>query len=473
MNTKFDRASRGFSSEINPAEDSISRRNILRGGLLGAGAMLAHHLCAAGAEDKKPAAEPAAKAEGETAAAPPAKAKAVIQIWMWGGPPHTDTFDPKPDSGSDYTGPYNHPIQTNVKGIRIGEALPELAKVADKYSIIRTMSHGQNGHETASYLTQTGRMPDRYVYPMVGGVVSYFKGYDHGYDGLLPPYIVLTQPQGRFSEAGFLGIKYKPFATGGDPNSRDKFAVEGIVAPGVDDSQQERGRQILGRLNTLGKLLRDDPLMQTADKAQKQAYDLIIGDVGKVFDLSQEKEELRNKYGRTTFGQSCLVARRLVQRGVRYITINSMGWDTHWVHFDQMKRKLPDFDQGLAALLADLSEQGLLDSTIVWVGGEFGRTPKVMPESPWNGGRGHFGPCFSHVVAGGGFKGGVVVGESNAKGEEPKNRPVHPSLLMASMYELLGIDTNASLLHPMGERLPMIPPPIDGGKSVGRLSEIM
>ena len=473
MNTEFDRVSGGLSSDPSAAKDAISRRNVLRGGLLGAGGLLAQHLCGARADDKKAAPEQAAKPEAKAADGPPAKAKAVIQIWMWGGPPHTDTFDPKPDSGSDYTGPLNHPIQTNVKGIRIGESLPELAKVADKYSIIRTMSHGQNGHETASYLTQTGRMPDRYVYPMVGGVVSYFKGSDHGYDGLLPPYIVLTQPQGRFSEAGFLGIKYKPFATGGDPNARDKFAVEGIVTPGVDDSQQERGRQILGRLNTLGKVLHNDPLMQAADKAQKEAYDLIIGDVGKVFDLSQEKEDLRLKYGRNTFGQSCLAARRLVQRGVRYITINYMGWDTHWVHFDQMKRKLPEFDQGLAALLTDLSEQGLLDSTIVWVGGEFGRTPKVMPESPWNGGRNHFGPCFSHVVAGGGFKGGVVVGESNAKGEEPKTRPVHPSLLMASMYELLGIDTNATLLHPMGERLPMIPPPVDGGKSVGRLSEIM
>ncbi len=155
----------------------------------------------------------------------PAKAKAVIQIWLWGGPPHLDTFDPKPEAGGDYCGALSNPIKTNVDGIRIGELLPELAKMADKYSIIRSLSHNQNGHETAAYLTQTGRMPDRNVYPSMGGVVGLFKGYDAGYKGLIPPYVVLTQPQGRFSEAGFLGVRYKPFCTGGNP-ADFKFAVK-------------------------------------------------------------------------------------------------------------------------------------------------------------------------------------------------------------------------------------------------------
>jgi hypothetical protein len=464
---------------MNTDKNLVSRRSLLEGGLFGAGMLLAQRLSAApkgaskaaGKPRLTPTATPAA-ASASDGAPKVAKAKAVIQIWLWGGPSHTDTFDPKPQSGSDYTGPLNHPIETNVKGIRIGESLPELAKQADKFSIIRSMTHGQNGHETAAYLTQTGRMPDRFVYPMFGGVVSYFKGYDNGYDGLLPPYIVLTQPQGRFSEAGFLGIRYKPFATGGDPKA-DKFAVEGIIAPGISDEQQSRRRDLLKSVNTLQRTLRDDAELAAAQDAEKQAYDLILGDAGKVFDLSQEKSDLREAYGRSTFGQSCLVARRLVERGVRYITINYSGWDTHKEHFQEMRRKLPEMDRGFATLLKDLKEHDLLDSTIVWWGGEFGRTPKVQWESPWNGGRGHFGPCFCHVVAGGGFKGGVVVGESNAKGEEPKTRPVHPSLLMASMYELLGIDPNATLPHPLGEKLPIVPPPIDGSKTIGRLTEIM
>ena len=181
-----------------------------------------------------------------------AKAKAVIQIWMWGGPSHLDTFDPKPEAGYDYCGPLNKPIATNVDGIRIGELLPLLAKQADKYSIIRSMTHGNNGHETAAYMVQTGRPPGgRLVYPCVGAVVSLFKGYDAGYKGLIPPYIVLTEPQGRFSEAGFLGPRYKPFATGGDP-AQTRFAVEGVVAQGITDERQQDRRELLHKLEHAG-----------------------------------------------------------------------------------------------------------------------------------------------------------------------------------------------------------------------------
>ena len=187
----------------------------------------------------------------EQTPSPKAKAKAVIQIWMWGGPPHLDTFDPKPAAGYDYCGPFDKPIATNVAGIRINELLPNLAKQADKYSIIRSMTHGIFAHETASYATQTGRMPgDRQVYPGVGAVVSLFRGYDAGYKGLVPPYIVLTVPQGRFSEAGFLGIRYKPFATGGDP-AQNRFVVEGVVAQGISDERQKHRRELLEELNSL------------------------------------------------------------------------------------------------------------------------------------------------------------------------------------------------------------------------------
>jgi len=428
------------------------------------GLLLGHRLCGAAPQTASPA---------PSAAARPAKAKAVIQIWLSGGPTPTATFDPKPDSGNDYTGPLNHPIETNVKGIRIGESLPELAKVADKYSIIRSMTHGQNGHETASYMVQTGRMPGgRLVYPAVGAVVTAFKGFQGESKSLIPPYIVLTQPQGRFSESGFMGIKYKPFATGGDPNAM-KFAVEGIIAPGVTEEQQRQRREQLDQSDALSKALQENPEVAAAKQAESEAYELIIGDAGKVFDLSTEKDDLRERYGRNTFGQSCLAARRLIEAGVKYVTINQFVWDTHKEHFQAMRRLLPNLDSGLATLLSDLADHGLLDSTIVWCGGEFGRTPKVAWESPWNGGRHHFGPVFSHVVAGGGFKGGQIVGSSDSKGETVKTRPVYPGDLIGSLYELLGIDPDANLPHPMNEIVKATPSPKEGMKLAGRLKEIM
>jgi Protein of unknown function (DUF1501) len=402
-----------------------------------------------------------------------AKAKSVIQIWMWGGPSHLDIFDPKPEAGYDYCGPLNKPIATNVDGIVIGELLPLLAKQADKYSIIRSMTHGINAHETASYMVQTGRKPgDRLVYPGVGAVVSLFKGQDTGNQGLIPPYIVLTEPQGRFSEAGFLGNRYKPFATGGDP-AQTKFAVEGIVAQGVTDQQQRDRRELLHNLNTFEHILKDDASLKALNVSEEQAYELILGDAGKLFDLAQEKNDLRDLYGRNTFGQSCLMARRLVEKGVPFVTINYKGWDTHKQHFQIMRRKLPEMDKAISALLTDLSDRDLLDSTIIWWSGEFGRTPKVMWEEPWNGGRGHWGPVFSAMVAGGGFKGGHVVGASDAKGEQVKDRPVYPVDLIASMYELLGIDTDGKLPHPLGLPARVTPTPEEGVSMGGRLKEIM
>jgi hypothetical protein len=406
------------------------------------------------------------------AAAPGARAKSVIQIWLWGGPCHLDTFDPKPEAGRDYCGTLDSPIETNVAGMRISQLLPNLAKQADKYSLLRSMTHGNNGHETAAYLVQTGRdSGEREVYPSAGAVVSLFKGYGAGYTGTIPPYIVLTQPQGRFSEAGFLGNKHKPFATGGDPG-KAQFEVEGIVAPGITEKRQRQRRELLHELNTLGQTMPGDATLNTLYQSEEQAYELILGDAGKLFDLAQEQDDLRDRYGRTTFGQSCLMARRLVEKGVPYITINYQGWDTHKQHFQTMSRKLPELDKGLATLLQDLSDHGLLDRTIVWVSGEFGRTPKVQTESPWNGGRGHWGKVFSALVAGGGFQGGQIIGASDARGEEVKERPIYPVDLLGSVYDLLGIDGTAKLPHPQGLDLRVLPT-APGFKSGGRLREIM
>jgi uncharacterized protein (DUF1501 family) len=359
-----------------------------------------------------------------------------------------------------------------VDGIQLGDLFPMLAKQTDKFSLIRGMTHRNNGHETAAYLMQTGHTPgERLSYPSVGAVFALNRAND--YKGMIPPYVVLTRAQGRFSEEGFLGPKYKPFATGGDPSAQ-RFEVEGIVARGITEERQKARRDLLDKMNTMGKALAANPQLAAAEEAKKAAYELILGEGKDVFDLSKEKPELREKYGRQTFGQECLVARRLVETGVPYVVINYPGgWDTHSNHFQTMRRQCPQLDQGLAALLADLKDRGLLDSTLVWCSGEFGRGPRVDWQPPWNGGRNHYGNVFTVLVAGGGFKGGHVVGSSDDKAQEVKDRPVYPVDLLGSIYQLAGIDVNAKLPHPLGAEAHVLPSASEKVKSAGLLTEIM
>ncbi len=434
----------------------VSRRSFLKAGALGAmGLTLTDWL--------------RMKAQG---AVKEAKAKSVIQLWMGGGPTHIDTWDPKPNAGDEYCGPYKKPVKTNVPGIELCEMLPLMVKQADKFSVIRSMTHGNNGHEIATYVMQTGTLPSDLVYPSMGAVVAY-KRNEAGYQGSLPPYMSLVSPLGRFSECGFLGTEYKTFSTGGDPNA-DSVRVQGIVPPGGVTDERLRGRRsLLESVDTLAKEMEDNKTFQVMDSFQDRAYGLILGDAKEAFDMSKEKDEVRERYGRNRFGQSCLLARRLVERGVPFVTVNSGGWDTHRDNFGRMKVLLPPLDQGFSALLEDLARTGLLDSTIVAWFGEFGRTPKIAAEAPWDGGRHHFGACMSAVVAGGGFKGGTIVGESDAKGETVKQRPVYPWDLTASMYTLLGIDPTGTLPHPHGCKAYVTPVGSGGVQSGGLLTEIM
>ena len=399
----------------------------------------------------------------------PSKAKSVIQIWMWGGPSHLETFDPKPGAGRDFCGPWDQPLQTNVAGIEISQSLPMLAQCADLYSIVRGMTHGTNHHEQASYMMQTGRMPGgNLVYPGIGAVISKVKGYDAGYDLPIPPYVVLTTAQGRFSESGFLGQKYKPFVTGGDPN-KTPFLVSGYIVEGITEERQLERKTLLESLDTFGKTARNDSLVEEIGTARKNAYRLMLGDTVKVFDLETESDKIRDEYGRNWFGQSCLMARRLVQEGVPYITINYRGWDTHKRHFETLTRRQGEWDRGLATLLKELADLGLLDSTIVWWGGEFGRSPKIGWESPWFGGRGHHGKCFNIVLAGGGFQSGKVVGQSDKTGQNVASRPVAPQDLLGSIYQNLGIDPDGPLSNEKGIDVPYMPK----ASEAGRLYEIM
>ncbi len=457
---------------MSEGDKGISRREAIRRGLCGAGGLiLADHLgsrVSAGDAPAAPSAETPAKPDAQVEA----KAKSVIQIFLWGGMSHNDTWDPKPEAGREYMGDFMEVIPTNVDGIRLGALFPELAKQADKYSLIRSMTHGINGHETAAYLMQTGHSPgERLAYPSVGAVFALFKS--PGYKGLIPPYVVLTKAAGRFSEEGFLGPKFKPFATGGNP-AAERFEVEGVVARGITDERQEARRTLRDKMDKMGVLMAANPQIAAANDAKEAAYELILGAGREVFDLSKEKPELRDRYGRHTFGQECLAARRMVEAGVPYITINYPGgWDTHSGHFPRMRKQCPELDQGLASLLQDLKDRGLLGSTLVWCCGEFGRGPKVDWQPPWNGGRNHYGKVFTALVAGGGFKGGCVVGSSDETGSEVKERPVYPVDLMGSIYRLAGIDPYANLPHPLGLEAHVLPTAEEGAKSAGLLTEIM
>ncbi|MCA9061438.1 MAG: DUF1501 domain-containing protein [Planctomycetaceae bacterium] len=370
----------------------------------------------------------------ESSKEPPAKA--CIVLWMSGGPSHMDTFDLHPDAPSSHRGTFD-PIATTADGMQICEHLPRLAQQGNKFSILRSMTHPSPAHDIASHIMLTGNVPARgTVNPSYGSVV--FR--ERGYEGALPPYIAV--PNGhRYSAAGFMGGTFKPFAVGSDPNSAG-FQVKSLKLPGeVTIDRLDHRREWLKGLDTLKQRMDDEPELTVLDEFYQRSYDMISApEASKAFDLSQEDEGLRDRYGRNTLGQSCLLARRLVEAGVSFVHVDRGGWDTHRRNFETLRdTRLPELDQAFAALLEDLSDRGLLDSTIVLWMGEFGRTPTIDYDPRWEGGRHHYSKVFSSVIAGGGFAGGHVVGTSTDKGEEVQDRPVLPWDVGASIMTQLGI----------------------------------
>ena len=393
------------------------------------------------------------------------QAKSVILVYLDGGPAQTDTFDPKPGAGRNYYGSYKGTAKTNVEGIEIGEKLPLLATMADKYSLIRTMTHGSNAHETGHYAMITGDTSGgAVVYPSFGAVISY-KLKDT-YKGILPCYISVTSANSRFNEGGFLGNSYKSFDTGGRPEGKE-FEVEGVVNKFVNRERMEK------RMDLLGKFEKGDFDKALIDSLRDVNMQFIWGESRELFNLANEPDSVKARYGKTRLGQSCLVARKLVEAGVPFVNVRMTGWDTHKKHFQKMGSMLTTLDKALSALISDLDERGLLDSTIILCGGEFGRTPKVEWEAPWNGGRAHFGKTFSYLVAGGGFQGGKVVGKTNKTGEKVEERPVAPCDLIGSVYLLMGIDPYGTLPHVSEGDLPILPSLLDKKRSHGLLYEIM
>ena len=393
------------------------------------------------------------------------QAKSVILIYLDGGPAQTDTFDPKPEAGRNYYGSYKGTAKTNVEGIEIGEKLPLLATMADKYSLIRSMTHGSNAHETGHYAMITGDTSGgAVVYPSFGAVISYML--KDTYKGILPCYISVTSANSRFNEGGFLGNSYKSFDTGGRPESKE-FEVEGVVNKFVNHN---RMTQRMGLLNSFETGDMDKELI---DSLRGLNMEFIWGESRELFNLANEPDSVKQRYGKTRLGQSCLVARKLVEAGVPFVNVRMTGWDTHKKHFQKMGSMLTTLDKAVSALLADLDARGLLESTIVLCGGEFGRTPRILWEAPWNGGRAHYGKTFSYLVAGGGFHGGKVVGKTNKTGEEVVERPVAPCDLIGTIYLLMGINPYGTLPHVSEGDLPILPSLLDKKRSHGLLYEII
>jgi hypothetical protein len=393
------------------------------------------------------------------------RAKSVILVYLDGGPAQTDTFDPKPAAGRNYTGNYKGTVKSNVEGIELGEKMTQLATMADKYTLVRGLTHGSNAHETGHYAMITGDTSGgAVVYPSFGAVISYMKR--DTYKGILPCYISVTGANSRFNEGGFLGNEYKSFDTGGRPETK-VYEVEGLVNKFIN---RERMDSRMALLNGFESMPMDKAKI---DSLRGVNMEFIWGESRECFNLANEPDSVRQRYGKNRLGQSCLVARKLVEAGVPFINVRTTGWDTHKKHFQKMESMLPNLDRALSALIADLDARGLLDSTIVLCGGEFGRSPKVLWEAPWNGGRAHFGAAFSYLVAGGGFQGGKVLGKTDKTGEKVIERPVAPCDLIGTVYLLMGIDPYGTLPHVSEGNLPILPSLLNEKKSHGLLYEII
>ncbi|WP_153556750.1 DUF1501 domain-containing protein [Roseimaritima sediminicola] len=378
---------------------------------------------------------------------PVAKAKSCILIWLDGGPSHLETFDPKPDAPREVRGPLDS-IATGIAGVRLGECLQRTATIMDKMAIVRSMTSPLGEHNFGTHYLMTGYKPSPALeYPTFGATLAH----ERERTGVLPPHVAVPEFSRNVSGNGFLPRGTEPFSVGGNPERPD-FKVRDLdFYRGLDLDRLDRRRRIVNALDAFARS-RDASALSQSDPDLEQAYDLIASPSAKAaFDLSDEPASVRNRYGRSGgngIGQSCLLARRLVERGVPFVTVNSAGWDTHQ-NIIQLKQRyagdrnahLPSLDRAYSALIQDLDERGLLGETLVVVMGEFGRTPKINS----GGGRDHWPNVFSVALAGGGVKGGQIIGSSDPLGELPHDQPVTPSDLAATIYTLLGIDPSHEL----------------------------
>jgi Protein of unknown function (DUF1501) len=369
----------------------------------------------------------------------------IIHILLSGGISHIDTFDMKPDARAEFRGIFK-PISTNVPGIQVCEHLPMTARVADKYTIIRSMTHKNSVHEKASYLVLSGHEPIATVHhPSLGAVVAK----ELGARNELPAYISIPGMTGLWEGSGVIPARFAPFETG-DPNN-PKFSVRDISLPmNVDWARMNGRNSLLSLVDSEFRRYDASGIFETVDSFQKTAHDLVASPLTKkAFAIQDESEKVRERYGRTSLGQGALLARRLVQNGVRFVTVSNgyYKWDHHAKVFENLADKyLPELDRAFSALIEDLDQRGMLATTLVVMTGEFGRTPEVNV----NAGRDHWPNVFSLVLAGAGVPGGHVWGESDKEGAQVKDKPVEVADLIATIYQKVGIDYQKEYVSNIG-----------------------
>jgi hypothetical protein len=427
--------------------DGATRRDFLRLGALGGLGLALPALLRA---------EARAAGDGRRTA----RAKSVLLVYLGGGLSHHDSFDPKPEAPPEIRGEYK-PIDTVVPGVQVGEQLPRMAKVMDRMTLVRSGSHNNDHHETATNWVLCGRFGSAFGdYPAMGAVVAY----ETGFAGQLPPYVAVPRNPSFTWELGksaYLGGRYESFKAGdpNDPNYRvqDLSPAEPVTAP-----RAARRKSLLAAVDGLAKQVQGNDQIETYDEFQARAATMILSSEARdAFAVEKESDRVRDRYGRTTFGQSVLLARRLVERGVRFVTVNYGGWDHHAKIFDSLNKKLPEFDQGFSALLQDMDVRGLLSDTLVLAFGEFGRSPKINKDA----GRDHWGPAASLLFAGAGVRRGAVVGSTDKQGAFANRRPVAPADVACTVFDALGIDPHKQLPSPDGRPVEVL----DAGEVVQEL----
>jgi hypothetical protein len=386
------------------------------------------------------------------------KAKSVIHIFLPGGMAHQESFDPKPNAPVEYRGEMGF-VKTKIEGVFFNEHLKRTAEIADKITVCRSMTHGEAAHERGTHNMFTGYRPSPALqYPSFGAVVSH----EFGPKNNLPPYVCIPSMPNTYAGSGYLSSKFAPFSLGADP-ANGNFTVQDLALPGgIDDKRFTSRRTILDSVNDHFATKEKSDNIAAMDTFYQQAYSLISSPKAKeAFNINAEDNKLRDSYGRNAAGQRMLMARRLVEAGVRFVSLTYGGWDLHNNIKQGTAGQLPQFDQAFATLINDLSQRGLLDSTLVMVSSEFGRTPKINNTA----GRDHWPKVFSVVLAGGGVKQGMAYGTSDATATEPEDDPLTVENLAFTVYHCLGINADKELMAPGNRPIEIV----DEGKVVKEL----
>jgi hypothetical protein len=389
-----------------------------------------------------------------------ARAKSVVLVYLGGGLSHHDSFDPKPEAPDDIRGKYTT-IGTVVPGLRVGERLPLMAKVMDRIALVRSGAHNNDHHETATNWVLSGRFGTPFGdYPAVGAVVAH----ETGFTGTLPPYVAVPRNPSFTWELGksaFLGGRYESFKAG-DPN-QPNYKVQDLTAD-LDLKKAARRDTLLKAVDGLAKKVEGNDQIATYDEFHARAREMVLSSEARnAFAIDRESDKSRDRYGRNTAGQSMLLARRLVESGVRFVTVNYGGWDHHAKIFESLDKKLPEFDRAVSALVEDMHVRGTFENTLLVVMGEFGRTPKFNKDA----GRDHWGQAASLLFAGAGVKPGLVLGKTDKHGAYTTQRPVSPADVAYTILDSVGIDPRKQLTAPDGRPIEIL----DQGDTVKELFE--